>query len=69
MSNLMFSDVSEIKTTSRMEAWWLQTVKKYTVKHIVRSAPKPSMLGGIKYHTLWVLQAPDDAEHAESRPH
>ena len=69
MNHNMFKDVSEIKTTSRMEAWWFRTVKKYTVKSIVRSAPKPSMLGGIKYHTLWILQAPGDVGQAESRPH
>ncbi len=50
-----------------MEAWWFQTIKKYTVKSIVRSSPKPAIFGGIKYHTMWTLQSPDDDGRAEKK--
>jgi hypothetical protein len=67
--SMLNHDAVEITTESRMEAWWLLTVKGYKVRSIVRSSPRSGMFGGIKYHTLWVLEAPTDDRKAETIGH
>lgn len=62
MSQNEHNGASEVKTTSRLQAWWLQAVKKYELKTIVRSSPQPGLFGGIKYHTIWILQGRGNGE-------
>ena len=45
----------EIRTSSRLRAWWLSKFKGYRIKLVIKKSPKPGILGGVKYESVWVL--------------
>jgi len=49
----------EIKTMSRLCAWWLTTFKGYKVKLCIRSSPKFTIFRTVSYKNTWVLERID----------
>ncbi len=48
-----------VKTTSRLQKWWLTAMKNYTVQHVFKQ-PRPGLLGGVSYSQMWLLKPPTD---------
>lgn len=46
-----------VKTTSRLQMWWLTAVKGYAVERVMRY-PLRYRMGQLKYGNAWVLKPP-----------
>lgn len=57
LSTSLLREKGCIKTTSRLQKWWLTTFKGYTVEQVA-DHPVGYRLGHVFYERTWVLKPP-----------